>query len=604
MSTSLLVFLQRLLGSEPEPAAVAGRERGRSDRRRVRPMSAQSTSTIFLVLRRLRMPLIALILIYAVAVLGLTLVPGVDDQGKPWKMSFFHAFYFMTYTATSIGFGETPYPFSNAQRMWVTVSIYLSVIGWAYTIATVLWMLRDRSFRHAIAVRRFAARVRSLREPFVLVAGYGRAGRRLARSLDALGRRVVVIDIAQERIDELALESFRTDVPALAVDARDPENLRLAGLGSPSCGTVVALTGDDEANLAMVMTATLQRPGLSVIARAESPLAAERMRAFGDPVVVNPFDLHGDYLRVALSSPSAMQLIEWLTADPHAARPPLRTPPHGRWIVCGHGRFGSEVAADLRAEGVETTVIDAAQATADDPAIITGSATEAEVLASARPGDAVALVAATDSDTTNLSVIAAARRLNPSLYIVARQNQPSNAPLFRAVGVDFPMIPAHILLHEVLPRIVAPMLARFVAAVPGQREAWAAALLARLGKHCGDAIPARWRVRLDARDAPALVRWFGAGRTLALGDLLRERGEGGREIAAVPLMLARGDEILLAPGDETRLAEGDEILFAGRASGRRVLAQLCQSDAARDWALLGRDAPSGWVWRRFARTGG
>lgn len=122
MSTSLLVFLQRLLGSEPEPAAVAGRERGRSGRRRVRPMSAQSTSTIFLVLRRLRLPLIALILIYAVAVLGLTLVPGVDDQGRPWKMSFFHAFYFMTYTATSIGFGETPYPFSNAQRMWVTGS--------------------------------------------------------------------------------------------------------------------------------------------------------------------------------------------------------------------------------------------------------------------------------------------------------------------------------------------------------------------------------------------------------------------------------------------------------------------------------------------------
>ncbi len=604
MSSPLLVFLQQLFEPEPEPASVPERERTRLRRRLAHSVPGQATSTIFLVLRRMRAPLIALILIYAVAVAGLTFMPGVDAEGRPWTMSIFHAFYFMSYTATTIGFGEIPYAFSDAQRMWVTFSIYLSVIGWAYAIGTMLAMLQDRSFRQALAVRRFTARVRSLGEPFVLVAGYGRAGRRLARSLDALGRRVVVIDVAQERIDELALEPFRVDVPALAIDARDPDHLLLAGLGNPSCAAVVALTGDDEANLAMTMTAALLRPRLPVIARAESPLAAERMRAFDGPVVVNPFDLYGDYLRIALSSPASLQLIEWLAADPDAARPPLRTPPRGRWIVCGYGRFGSEVAADLRAEGLEVAVIDAAESTADDPAIITGSVTEAGVLASARPLEAVALVAATDNDTTNLSVVAAARRLNPALYIAARQNQPPNAPLFRAVGVDFPMIPAHILVHEVLPRIVAPLLARFLAAVPGQDEAFASALLARLARHCGDAVPVRWRVRMDDADAPALARWFAAGRRLSLGDLLHERGEGGRELAAVPLLLARASETILAPGDDVALAPGDEILFAGRASGRRALAQLCQSDGARDWALAGRDVPSGWIWRRFARTGG
>lgn len=603
MSTSLLVFLQRLLGSESETVAGPGYERRGAGWRRARPAPAQATSTIFLVLRRLRPPLIALILVYAIAVLGLTLVPGVDDQGRPWKMSFFQAFYFMTYTATSIGFGEIPYPFSNAQRMWVIVSIYLAVIGWAYTIATVLWMLRDRGFRQAIAVRRFAARVRALGEPFVLIAGVGRAGRRLARALDVLGWRVVAIDIAPERIDELALEPFHSDMPALAIDARDPENLLLAGLGSPSCHTVVALTGDDEANLAVVMTVALQRADVAVIARTESRLAAERMRAFGEPIVINPFDLHGDYLRVAIASPSAMQLIEWLTADPHATRPPLRTPPRGRWIVCGHGRFGSEVAADLRAEGLEVTTIDVAGSTTDDPTVITGSATETAVLANARPLDAVALVAATDNDTTNLSVIATARRFNPSLYIVARENQPSNAPLFRAIGVDFPMIPAHILLHEVLPRIVAPLLARFVAAIPGQGEAWAAALLVRLAKHCGDTVPLRWRMRLDTTDAPALARWLAAGRGLALGEITRVRGDADEELPAVPLLLMRGTEVILTPSADQALAPADEILFVGTAQGRRALAWLGESDEARDWALLGRHVPSGWIWRRVARTG-
>ena len=91
----------------------------------------QTSATIFLVLRRMRAPLIVLILIFAVSVLGLTLIPGEDDQGRRYHMGIFEAFYFMSYTASTIGFGEIPYAFTGGQRLWVTVSIYLTVIGWA-----------------------------------------------------------------------------------------------------------------------------------------------------------------------------------------------------------------------------------------------------------------------------------------------------------------------------------------------------------------------------------------------------------------------------------------------------------------------------------------
>ena len=68
-----------------------------------RPPEVQTSSTIVLILRRMRAPLIV---IFSVSVLGLTLVPGVDGNGEPWRMSFFDALYFMSYTATTIGFGE------------------------------------------------------------------------------------------------------------------------------------------------------------------------------------------------------------------------------------------------------------------------------------------------------------------------------------------------------------------------------------------------------------------------------------------------------------------------------------------------------------------
>ena len=81
-----------------------------------------------MILRRMRRPFLLLITVYNVAMLGMILIPGVDDQGNVWHMSIFHAFYFVSFTATTIGFGEIPYPLSDAQRLWAVISIYILVI--------------------------------------------------------------------------------------------------------------------------------------------------------------------------------------------------------------------------------------------------------------------------------------------------------------------------------------------------------------------------------------------------------------------------------------------------------------------------------------------
>ena len=60
---------------------------------------------LFIALRRLRVPLITLILAYAISVAGLVAMPGLDGQGLPASLSFFHAFYVVSYTATTIGYG-------------------------------------------------------------------------------------------------------------------------------------------------------------------------------------------------------------------------------------------------------------------------------------------------------------------------------------------------------------------------------------------------------------------------------------------------------------------------------------------------------------------
>ena len=563
--------------------------------------SHQASSTIFLVMRRMRAPLITLIVIFSISVIGLTLIPGVDAQGRPAHITLFESFYFMSYTATTIGFGELPYPFTAGQRLWVTVAIYLSVVGWAYAIGSLLTLLQDQSFRQALALRRFTSKVARLRQPFLLMVGYGRAGELLAKAFDDLGTQLVVIDESSDRVDALELGSYHADIPGLVADAANPHHLGAAGLDSPYCTGVLALTNDDETNLAVTMAAALLRPDLPVISRTISPPIAERMRAIGTPTVVNPFDRFGEHLRLALNAPASYQLLTWLEAGPGAELPQRGRPPtDGRWVVCGYGRFGREVTSDLRRAGLTVTVIEPAAQREPEPDVIVGDATDRDVLERAGVADAVGLVAGTDNDTTNLSMLATARRINPHLFVAARQNRPTSAALFAAMKVDALLVPTEVVAHEVYAQISTPLLWRFIQEMPALGDDWAAELLQRLRINCGRELPALWKIRLNREQAPALTGWLDQQRVI-LGDLLRSPEDRERHLRVVPLLLLRDGQAVLTPAGDTVLQADDELLFAGQGLDRRQLQGTLINDSTAAYALFGVHVPLSWVWRKLAR---
>jgi Trk K+ transport system NAD-binding subunit len=627
VANPLLSFWYRLLTADEHHGSTArtpGQGSHRVDPGARRPpsrwrvpmaSSRQASATIFLVMRRMRAPLIVLIVIFAITTLGLTLIPGEDDEGRLFHMGFFDAFYVMSYTASTIGFGEIPYAFTYNQRMWVTISIYVTVVGWAYAIGSLLALIQERSFRQALALQHFSRKVERMREPFLILAGYGRTGELLARSLDALGRRFVVLDRDDSRIDDLYLDPYQADVPGLVGDAGDPGHLAVAGLDHPCCEGVLALTDDDQANLAVAQTVALLRPDLPVIARGVSPAICRRMHAFGTPTVVNPFDRFGDHLRIALRAPASYQLMTWLESGPGARLPRRGAPPsHGHWVMCGYGRFGREVAHDLRAEGLDVTVVEPSDIAQDDPDAVLGDGYEPDVLARAGVARAVGFVAGTDNDITNLSLVAAARRENPDLFVAARQNRAASAPLFAAVDVDSLLVPADVVAHEVYAQLSTPLLWRFLQEVPRRDDDWAAAVIDRLVALCGEHLQAVWKVRLTAAEAPALRRWLGGGgarpRQLLLGDLLRDPDDRDERLPAVPLMLARGrapgrsgpgDGFVVVPDDDVELRPDDELLLVGRPAARRLLDSTLFADATREYVLNGRHVPASWIWRTLTR---
>lgn len=556
---------------------------------------------VFLVLRRMRSPLVLLILSYAISILGMVLVPGVDVDGNPAHMSLFHAFYFISYTATTIGFGEIPYAFSDAQRWWALVSIYLTVITWFYAIGKIVALVQEPAFRQALAERNFTRGVKRLGEPFHIVVGYGDTGSQLVRALAQRAIRAVVIDSNPERLNDLDLADLPLYVPGLCADGSASQPLIGAGLKHPQCLGVVALTDDDQANLKIAITAKLLNPRLQVICRAENQETVANMASFGTDHIINPFDTFGDHLALALHSPGTHLLHEWVTGVPGGELPTPLYPPRGIWVLCGYGRFGKAVQRGLAQQDMDTVIIEADPLrTGCDRGCVVGRGTEAATLLQADVTRAVGIVAGTDNDANNLSVIITARELNPSLFTIARQNRHDSDAIFAAAGLDLVMQRSRTVAQDIFALLTTPLLSVFLARIRDRDNDWANQLVARISA-VSDTAPELWSVTIDLRQAPAVVEGIAAGWTLTLDTLLRDARERTESLPVLPLLLVRDGEALLTPESELVVRVGDQILLCGAPGLAGRLDWTLRNANTLRYICSGAEGPDGYVWRWLER---
>lgn len=522
----------------------------------------------FLLLRRLRAPLTLLILVYAVAIFGMTLMPGVDSAGRPWKMGFFHAFYFVSFLGTTIGLGEIPYPFSDAQRLWASLSIYSTVVVWLWGIGELLSTMQDPLFRRIVHESRVARAVRRIREPFVLVCGYGDAGALVTRELTADGMRVVVVDSDRARVDAVEVDELPLPVPALHANSVEPGALMRAGITHPHCIGTLALTGDDAVNLTVTLNAKLLAPAHRAVCVAHHHEHQAAMARVGADHLINPHDTFADRLAFAITTPSLHVIYEALTMQAATPMLPVRQIPRGRWIVCGFGRFGRTVRRRLDETGIAVTVVaEPGHAEAADDIVI-GNLLDAGVLRAAGIEHADGVMVSIANDTLALAITTLARELNPRIYTVVRQSERRNTPLFRALAPDMSTLSGYIVAAEVLRVLRAPQLSYFLRLARAHDEAWAEALLARMRERIGDEIAESWSMTVDASGAPALAQALARGIEVRLGDLLRGRDESGNALAVVTLLVQREGGKLLLPDGDARLAAGDRVLFCGRIRER------------------------------------
>ena len=282
-----------------------------------------------------------------------------------------------------------------------------------------------------------------------------------------------------------------------------------------------------------------------------------------------------------------------MTSVPHEPWSPPLNPPRGQWVLCGYGRFGQALHQALLGEGIQCTIVEADTRIAEHvPGCVLGRGTEADTLQQANIRGAQAIIAGTDNDANNLSIVINARALNPNIFVVARQVHRDNEEIFQKAKISLVMQFGNILAGEVFSIVTSPLIVDFLRLSQHKEESWASELRLRIRNMMGEQNPDRWSIDVRSNTAPALSLAVTAGVPVSIGDLRRDPTQREQLLDAIPLLLKRGEEFRMLPKEAEVLQKGDQLLFCGPKRSRTRMLGTIRNPNPLHYVLTGEDRTS------------
>ncbi len=518
----------------------------------------------WIILKRLRIPFLVIIVTFAITMLGLTLIDGMDDKGNVYRMSFFDAFYFVSYMASTIGFGEAPYSFTYGQRMWVSGMIYLTVIGWFYAIGSIVSLIQDDALRKAISRNRFRKQVRGLGKPFYIMLGYNSVIKDIINRMGVHDYRFVVLDKDENKIDELILENFYPHVPAMAGDVTNQYMLKMAGIHQKNCLGVISLFKDDSKNTQIATICQLLNKKIDIIVKGSSPRHIEHFKSMGLKHIQDPFEIVSKRIYYSIVAPHIWLLEMWVYG--HSLNLRKRDIlPHGKYIVCGYGRMGKAIEQGLKKAGIAYVLYDleAKKYEQENGTTIFGDEKDRNKLLELGVEDAECIIAATQDDLLNLTLLNKAKKINPNIFTIARENSLAELTMFQAAKINKIYIIEKILAESTYNYISRPLLDTFVVELRKQDEEWAKIIVSMLHNSTGIS-PDYFEIEINLENAYALSLSLQKGEKITLAQIRRSRANREEILPIVYLLLQRGEEIFLVPDSQMHLAIGDKLLIVAK----------------------------------------
>ncbi|ACZ11114.1 potassium channel family protein [Sulfurospirillum deleyianum] len=551
-------------------------------------------SSLWLVLQKLRAPFLVIIVTYTISIVGLLIIDGVDAQGNPYHLSIFDAFYFISYTATTIGFGETPFAFTYPQRIWVSISIFITVTGWFYSLGSLVALLQDKLFLEEFSRAKFRRSIAFLKERYIIILGYNSITSEIIKKANESGLRAVVIEKEEEKRNHLLLENFTPPVYCLNADAYNPEALEMAGIKSPYCRAIVSLFENDALNLRIALTSKVLNPNITMAIKSTTKNQTENLMDIGVQIIENPFEIIADHIHMAINAPHTLKIVRWIYGLCNLYDTPLHLP-QGKYIVCGYGRMGKNIYEVLKANHFEIAFaeIDPSKKEhphlMEQPKVLIGDGDDKEMLKALDIDTCVAIIAGTNDDTTNLSILATAKKLNPNIMTIARENELEDFSIFESSNIDTIFIPAKVLINKTINAILNPALDLFIKNVHNLDESAIIQLTKKLLDI--DLHPQLFTLKLDENQASILYQ-ESLNNPLTLSLLRTSLKNRHFTNNLIPLMRIRQKKVELLPDWETPLERNDIYLFAGDANAKDHLEYIANNVYEFYYAYYGEEKSS------------
>jgi len=558
-----------------------------------------SNNALWIILQKLRIPLLVIIVTYSIAILGMVLIPGMDDNGNVYHLTFFDAFYFVSYMASTIGFGESPYAFTYEQKLWVSFCIYLTVVGWFYGVGALVSAVTDKTLKFELMRTQFKRKVQKLNSDFVIILGYTYVTGEIIKKLHSANIEVVLIEEDEEKINHFLLEESSRDVPVMIGDGVDLETLKIAGILSRHCKAIVSLFKEEEKNLRTAILTKFLNSNVQVIAKATFEATTESIEDTDIAKVVNPFDVFAKRVEIALTSPHILLLENWIYKNGDLSSTVCNLP-HGKYVVCGYGRLGKALQKKFDVCGIEYVFIDEKR-TANREMVKSGkfireNPDDKEVLLKAGIQEASCLIIGTKDDIHNLSILITAKKLNPNIYVVSRENTIQEISIFQSSGIDWIFMIERILINKTSLALTNPLRNRFLQYLLKKDEEWAETLSRLLKKRIGEN-PEIMALRINKEESFAIYHELLEGREINIDVLRASLSNREEKNRAVPLMIHRKGEDFLLPRN-MKLEVDDHVLFACDEESREEIEYIASNIYDLHYVCYGKEKTS-WILKKL-----
>lgn len=210
--------------------------------------------------------------------------------------------YMVVITIFGVGYSEV-HPLDSPELKVFTIFVIIAGTSAAiYIVGGFFRMVTEGEINRMVGSMKKQKSVEKLRD-HVIICGYGRIGRSLARQLSQTAIDFLVLDKSEDRISDAEEAGYL----ALQGNAIEEEDLMKAGIEHAS--VLATVLPDDTLNVFITLTARNICPSIRIIARAENPMTEKKLRQAGADEVVMPTVVSGIQIANSISRPALDQFM-------------------------------------------------------------------------------------------------------------------------------------------------------------------------------------------------------------------------------------------------------------------------------------------------------